>query len=152
MTIRLLFAATLMLPPLAGQVKYEDILRGANKNWLTYSGDYASRRHSPLDQINPANVKDLALKWVFPITHYVLEVTPVVIDGVMFVTGPNQVYALDARAGRTLWHYQRPRSIQRHQPWRGCAGRPRFLCHRQRAPACAAPCHRAVVVGSRDHG
>ena len=128
----------------------EDGLRAGD--WPTYHGDISGNRHSPLDQINPANVKDLALKWVFPITHYVLEVTPVVIDGVMFVTGPNQVYALDARAGRTLWHYQRPRSIQRHQPWRGCAGRPRFLCHRQRAPACAAPCHRAVVVGSRDHG
>ena len=91
---------------------FEQIAYPQAGDWPTYHGDISGNRHSRLDQINPANVKDLVLKWVFPINHNVLEVTPVVIGGVMFVTGPNQVYALDARAGRTLWHYQRARSAE----------------------------------------
>jgi alcohol dehydrogenase (cytochrome c) len=79
-------------------------------DWPTYHGPISGNRHSALTQITPANAKDLALKWVFPINHNVLEVTPLVIDGVMYVSGPNQVFALDARAGRTIWHYQRPMS------------------------------------------
>ena len=59
--------------------------------------------------INASNI-NLAMKWVFPINHFVVEATPVVVDGVMFVTGPNQVFALDAQSGRTIWHYQRDRS------------------------------------------
>ncbi len=89
-------------------------------DWPSYHGNIRGNRHSPLDQITPANVKNLALKWVFPINHFVLEVTPVVIDGVMYVTGPNQVFALDAQAGRTIWHYQRPRSKEtRGDPAKG---------------------------------
>ena len=79
-------------------------------DWPSYHGSIDGNRHSSLSQINPANVKDLVLKWVYPINHNVLELTPVVVDGVMYVTGPNQVMALDGRAGRTLWHYQRPMS------------------------------------------
>ncbi|HEU0119841.1 MAG TPA: PQQ-binding-like beta-propeller repeat protein [Bryobacteraceae bacterium] len=79
-------------------------------DWPSYHGHISGNRHSALSQISPANVKDLVLQWVFPINHNVLEVTPVVMDGVMYVTGPNQVTALDGRAGRTLWHFQRPMS------------------------------------------
>jgi PQQ-dependent dehydrogenase (methanol/ethanol family) len=79
-------------------------------DWPGYHGTLDGNRHSELSQINPSNVKDLRLQWVFPVNHNVLEVTPVVVDGVMYVTGPNQVHALDGRAGRTLWSYQRPMS------------------------------------------
>ena len=79
-------------------------------DWPGYHGDIGGNRHSPLAQITTANVKSLRLEWVFPINHNQLEVTPVVIDGVMYVTGPNQVFALDGRSGRTIWHYQRPKS------------------------------------------
>jgi PQQ-dependent dehydrogenase (methanol/ethanol family) len=79
-------------------------------DWPSYHGSLSGNRHSEMNQINPSNVKDLVLKWVYPINHNVLELTPVVVEGVMYVTGPNQVMALDARAGRTLWHYQRPMS------------------------------------------
>ncbi len=78
-------------------------------DWPTYHGEASGNRHSSLDQITAANVKDLTLRWVFPVNHFVLQVTPVVVDGVMYVTGPNQVFALDAKHGRTIWHYQRPR-------------------------------------------
>lgn len=89
-------------------------------DWTTYHGAISGNRHSELDQINSDNVADLALQWVFPINHFVLELTPVVVDGVMYVTGPNQVFALDARAGRTIWHFQRPRSTEvRGDPAKG---------------------------------
>src|SRR5690348_4056976 len=54
------------------------------QNWLTYSGSFMSQRHSGLTQITPANAKDLALQWVFQSrTIEKMEVTPLVVDGVM---------------------------------------------------------------------
>jgi PQQ-dependent dehydrogenase (methanol/ethanol family) len=94
----------------SGGPTFEQVAHPQPGEWPSYHGAVSGNRHSDLDQINAANVKSLALKWVFPINHFVLELTPVVVDGVMYVTGPNQVFALDAREGRTLWHYQRPRS------------------------------------------
>src|SRR5262245_61180652 len=106
MTIRLLIAATVILP-LSGQVTYQDILRGPNKSWLTYSGDYASRRHSPLDQINRNNVASLVPKWVYHVEgSRRLETTPLVYKGIMYVTDTNGVDALNARTGHKLWRYR----------------------------------------------
>jgi PQQ-dependent dehydrogenase (methanol/ethanol family) len=68
-------------------------------------------RYSPLKQISTANVSSLKLKWVFPIQHFGLETTPLAADGVLYVTGPNQVFALDALTGSSIWHYSRPASI-----------------------------------------
>jgi len=77
--------------------------------WPTYNGNLSGNRYSPLREINTENVAHLAPKWMFPIANSKrLEVTPVVVDGVMFVTGANEVYALDARSGRQIWHYARP--------------------------------------------
>ncbi len=89
-------------------------------DWPSYHGDIGGNRHSPLAQITTANVANLRLEWVFPINHNQLEVTPVVVDGVMYVTGPNQVFALDGRSGRTIWHYRRPQSREtRGDPSKG---------------------------------
>jgi len=78
-------------------------------NWPSYNGDYTGRRFSSLDQITPANVKQLRAQWVFhaPDTPS-LEVTPVVVNGVMFVTARNDAYALDAQTGRVIWHHDYP--------------------------------------------
>ena len=65
-------------------------------DWVTYDGDMSGNRYSQHKQIRTANVAALKLKWVFPIAHFGLEVTPLAADGVLYVTGPNQVYALDA--------------------------------------------------------
>lgn len=93
-------------------VRTEDLLKvPVGKNWTSYNGDYTGRRYSSLDQINVANVSQLRAAWVFhPGNSQNLEVTPVVINGIMFITSANQVFALDARSGRALWHYQRPNS------------------------------------------
>ena len=77
--------------------------------WPTYNGNLSGNRYSPMREINTGNVAHLAPKWMFPIANSKrLEVTPVVVDGVMFVTTANEVYALDARSGRQIWHYARP--------------------------------------------
>jgi PQQ-dependent dehydrogenase (methanol/ethanol family) len=79
-------------------------------DWLSYNGNDSGNRYSPLKQISTANVSSLKLKWVFPIQHFGLETTPLAADGVLYVTGPNQVFALDARTGSAVWHYSRPAS------------------------------------------
>ncbi len=77
--------------------------------WPSYHGHLSGNRYSPLDEVNAENVAHLAAKWMFPIGNSKrLEVTPVVVDGVMYVTAANEVYALDARSGRQIWHYGRP--------------------------------------------
>lgn len=78
-------------------------------DWPTYHGHLGGNRMSPLKEIAPENVGKLAAKWLFPIANARrLEMTPVVVDGVMYVTAANEVYALDARSGREIWHYSRP--------------------------------------------
>ena len=78
-------------------------------NWLSYNGDYTGRRFTSLREINSANVSRLRAEWVFHAPNSDrLEVTPVVADGIMFVTSANDAFALDAQTGRTLWHYSRP--------------------------------------------
>jgi alcohol dehydrogenase (cytochrome c) len=80
-------------------------------DWPSYNGDDRGNRHSRLDQITAANVAGMRLKWTFPVpSSRNLKATPVVVNGVMYVTAPNEVYALDARTGREIWHYSRPRT------------------------------------------
>ena len=80
-----------------------------NENWPSYNGDYTGRRFSSLTQITPENVGQLRAEWVFHSKNSgKLEVTPVVVDGVMYITASNDVYALNSTNGRTLWHYSRP--------------------------------------------
>src|SRR5579863_62811 len=107
-------------PPLVNKeaavslVPFDRILRASQQepqNWLTYSGGFSSQRHSELAQITPENAKDLTLKWVFQSRSLEKhEVTPLVVDGVMYtVQGINDVIALDARTGKTIWtHAYKP--------------------------------------------
>ena len=77
-------------------------------NWVSYNGDYTGKRYSSLTEVTPANVKQLGAKWIFHTKNAgVLQVTPVVVAGVMFVTGSNDAYALDAKTGKQLWHHAR---------------------------------------------
>lgn len=90
---------------------YRETIHGSNFDWPTYHGSYTGNRHSELDQINLRNVADLAPQWFFPVPDQsMIEGTPVVIDGIMYVTGVNQVFALDAETGREIWQYSRPRT------------------------------------------
>ena len=83
--------------------------QGAAANWPTYGGDYSAWRYSKLDQINAANVKEMVPIWAFQTGDYQsgLQSTPIVIDGVMYVsTGSNQIYALDAASGEVIWRFR----------------------------------------------
>ena len=99
-------------PPViaVAQVGAEELLaRPVGENWTSYNGDYTGRRYSSLRDINSGNVAHLQAAWVFhPGNSERLEVTPVVIHGIMYVTSANDAFALDARTGRALWHYDRP--------------------------------------------
>jgi PQQ-dependent dehydrogenase (methanol/ethanol family) len=79
-------------------------------DWLSYNGNDSGNRYSPLQQINTSNVSSLRLKWMFPIQSFGLETTPLAADGVLYVTGPNQVFALDSLTGSPIWRYARPPS------------------------------------------
>ena len=99
--------------PLLG-VTYRDLLDGLKDpgRWLTYSGDYTGQRHSPLAQITPQNVSGLKHEWTFQTGTTTrgrgFEATPLLHDGVLYVTGSNNLaWALDARTGRPFWSYRR---------------------------------------------
>ncbi len=76
-------------------------------NWLLHGRDYGEQRHSPLRQINKETVQGLGLAWYFEDhTDRALEATPIVVDGVMYVSGTwSVVYALNAVTGELLWKY-----------------------------------------------
>jgi len=77
-------------------------------DWLSYNGDYTGARSTSIAQITPNNVTHLAAQWVFHAPAVsLLEVTPVVVAGIMFVTSANDAYALDAKTGNVLWHHAR---------------------------------------------
>ena len=92
------------------RVTAEDLLaRPVGDNWTSYNGDYTGRRFSGLQEITRANVAQLRAAWVFhPGNTQRLEATPVVVRGMMYLTSSNDVFALDARTGRSVWHYSRP--------------------------------------------
>ena len=88
----------------------EDLLvQPPTANWISYNGDYSGRRFSGLSEINPGNLAGLHAEWVFHASNSSrLEVTPLVVNGMMFVTAANDAYALDARTGRVVWHHTWP--------------------------------------------
>ena len=82
------------------------------ERWLTYSGDYSGKRHSPLTQINLDNVNQLRPEWTFQTGTTTrgrgFETSPLVDDGILYVTGSNNyAWAIDARTGRRFWQYRR---------------------------------------------
>jgi len=96
---------------LPGAVSFAQIADPKPGDWPTYHGLLTGNRHSRLDQINASNVAGLAARWSFTIgSSRKLEVTPIVVDGVMYVTAVNEAHALDARTGREIWQFSRPRS------------------------------------------
>jgi PQQ-dependent dehydrogenase (methanol/ethanol family) len=94
-----------------GAIPFADIAQPRPGEWPTYHGNLTGNRHSPLAQITPANVTSLAPRWIFTMQGTQrLEVTPVVADGVMYVTAVNEAQALDAQSGRVIWQFRRART------------------------------------------
>ncbi|HEY7500788.1 MAG TPA: PQQ-binding-like beta-propeller repeat protein [Vicinamibacterales bacterium] len=83
----------------------------SDTGWPTYNGDPGGNRYTTLTQIDKSTVARLAPRWMFAIPDSgQLQGTPVVVDGIMYVTATNECYALDAGSGRRIWHYKRPRT------------------------------------------
>src|ERR1700728_957656 len=107
-------------------VTAERLKNPEDSNWLSIRRTYDGWGYSPLDKISTANVKRLKPVWIFstgePKVH---EAAPLVNNGVMFISTPNnQVIALDVRTGNLLWRYKRPRptgAIVAHDTSRGVA-------------------------------
>src|SRR5262245_32754580 len=111
MFLRVRHAALLALSGLLlGATVDDNRLRNAESepaNWLTHGGSYSEQRYSKLDQINTQTVTRLAPAWSFEFdTNRGQESTPLVVDGVMYVTSAwSKLFALDAKTGNELWRY-----------------------------------------------
>lgn len=93
-------------------IAFADVARPVEGTWPSYNGSLSGNRYSSLREVNASNVARLAPKWMFSIPGAPgsLQTTPVVVEGVMYVTSVNEVFALDARTGREIWHFKRPRT------------------------------------------
>jgi acido-empty-quinoprotein group A len=101
-----------------------DIVKPKPDSWPTYNGDYSGQRYSPLTQIDTKNVHTLSLAWATrfgaggggggrggaagPAAGVTIKATPLLVNGILYFSAPNHVWAADARTGRELWHYQYP--------------------------------------------
>ena len=99
-------------PPLDIRVTREQVLAAGSKadEWLTYSGSLDGRRYSVLTELTPANISQIQLRWVhqFDSNEPTIEATPLVVNGVLFITEPpSSVVALDAKSGKVIWRYSR---------------------------------------------
>ena len=100
-----LFASTAV----AQDVPIQLLQQPTRDSWPTYHGDYSGRHHSPLAQITPANVSQLGLAWAFQTNGaQSIKATPLLANGVIYVSVPDNVWAIDARSGRQLWRYTYP--------------------------------------------
>lgn len=97
-------------PSLGQNVSYDRILHSQSEpqSWLTYGGSYSSQQFSSLKQINRTNISNLKVAWMYQPSKAVsnLEASPIVVDGVMYITEPpSTVTALDVRTGLRLWSW-----------------------------------------------
>ena len=107
--VALLLLALALIPTFAAAQGLDPaaLLKPATDTWPTYNGDYSGARYSTLDQINAGNVNSLTLAWAFRTHGSVLKSTPLEVNGILYFSAPDNVWAVDARYGRQIWHYQR---------------------------------------------
>lgn len=85
----------------------QSLLKPATDTWPTYNGDYSGTRFSTLDQINAGNIGSLTLAWIFQPHVTAIKSTPLEVNGILYFSVPDHVWAVDARFGRQIWHYHR---------------------------------------------
>jgi alcohol dehydrogenase (cytochrome c) len=91
-------------------------------SWPGYHGDYSGRRHSDLMQITPVNVGSLGLAWAFQTgQNDAIKCSPLLVNGILYITVPDNVWAVDARTGHRIWHYTYPANKGFHIGSRGVA-------------------------------
>jgi alcohol dehydrogenase (cytochrome c) len=125
-SLHYLVAAFGLCIPFAPSLNAQDLENGQLLNpspdsWPLYHGDYSGRRHVRLTQITPQNVGSLTLAWAFQTNQTPqIKSSPLLVDGVLYFTVPDNVWAVDARSGHLIWHYNRP-SKGEHIGHRGVA-------------------------------
>jgi alcohol dehydrogenase (cytochrome c) len=98
------------------------LLKPTPDSWPIYHGDYSGQRHSLLSQITPANVRELTLAWAFQTGQTTqIKSSPIVASGILYVSIPDHVWAVDARTGAPVWHYNYPPNEGSHIGNRGVA-------------------------------
>ncbi|AXC14318.1 Glucose dehydrogenase, PQQ-dependent [Acidisarcina polymorpha] len=106
----------------AQDVTAADLAHPPADSWPGYHGDYSGKRHSSLTQITPANVSQLSLAWAFQTNQGALiKSTPLLVDGILYFTVPDNIWAVDARSGHQIWHYTYPPNGGLHIGHRGLA-------------------------------
>jgi len=130
-TIHLLFAASAAAALSCGQgLTSDQILHPPSDSWPTYHGDYSGRHYSPLNQLNKSNIKNLTLAWVCRLSATTqgaiiggegpapdpgvntggaaglnIKATPLMVNGVIYLSSQDNAWAVDARTGKEIWHY-----------------------------------------------
>ncbi|MFL6465342.1 MAG: acido-empty-quinoprotein group A [Bryobacteraceae bacterium] len=90
--------------------------------WPGYHGDYSGKRHSKLTGITPQNVGELGLSWAFQTNQTAtIKSSPLLVNGVLYFTVPDNIWAVDARSGHQIWHYTYPPNKGLHIGHRGVA-------------------------------
>ncbi len=84
-----------------------DLTKPLAKDWPTFNGDYSGRRYSSLSQIDQSNVHRLTLAWMAEMHSVGIKSMPLEVNGYLYFTTPDNVWAADARTGRILWHFLR---------------------------------------------
>ena len=100
----------------------QKLLKPPADAWLTYHGAYNGQRHSSLTQITPENVENLKQIWRFDTGgNQAIKASPIVVDGFLYITTPDNIWAVDARTGKERWHYRQPLNNAFHIGHRGAA-------------------------------
>jgi alcohol dehydrogenase (cytochrome c) len=124
----LALAVAVMLPAVfcdrifAQGIDANALLKPTPDSWPIYHGDYSGQRHSRLTQITPANVGGLTLAWAFQTGQATqIKSSPIVVNGILYISIPDHVWAVDARTGSQIWHYTYPPNEGLHIGHRGVA-------------------------------
>ncbi len=121
LTVLFLFAA-FGASTSAQDLEDAQLLNPSADSWPLYHGDYSGKRHIQLTQITPRNVGDLSLAWAFQTNQTAqIKSSPLLVDGILYFTVPDNVWAVDARSGHMIWHYHRVATQGDHIGHRGVA-------------------------------
>src|SRR5215203_494809 len=106
-------------------LKPSKLMEPPTDSWPMYNGDYSGRRFSTLKKINDTNINSMSFAWIYRAnpgpSGGSIKATPLVIDGVMYFSMPDHVWAIDARTGREIWHFTWPSKGGIHIGSRGVA-------------------------------
>jgi alcohol dehydrogenase (cytochrome c) len=108
------------LPICAQSVDPKLLLNPPPSTWLTYHGDYTGERHSKLTEITPENISKLKQIWKFQASQQ-LKASPIVANGMIYITAPDNLWAIDERTGKEVWHHQHTKNNAFHIGHRGAA-------------------------------